>query len=144
MTYAFIIHLVTTFFMCGVCWFVQIVHYPLFKEIAETHFTKYIKENYRTAWIVGPIMLLELGSGLWFISEKFSVFFIINMVWLGIIWLSTFAIQMPLHRKLSKQYNHKNLRLLVRTNWIRTVFWSLRSALLIYYIINANFSSDIF
>jgi hypothetical protein len=42
---------------------------------------------------------------------------------------------MPLHRKLSKQYNQRNKRLLVQSNWIRTTFWSLRCGLLVYFII---------
>lgn len=136
MTSVFVLHLFTTTFMCGICWYVQIIHYPLFKEVAEVDFPKYAKKNLRTVWVVGPAMLLELTSGLWIIFELFNIFIVIEMIWLGIIWLSTFAIQMPLHRKLSKQYNQRHQRLLVQTNWIRTIFWSLRSGLLAYYMLN--------
>ena len=136
MTPVFVLHLFTTAFMCGICWYVQIVHYPLFKQIEEVDFPKYAKNNLRTAWVVGPAMLLELASGLWIVFEVFNILIVINMIWLGIIWLSTFAIQMPLHRKLAKQYNQRQQRLLVRTNWIRTIFWSLRCGLLAYYMLN--------
>jgi hypothetical protein len=114
---------------------VQIVHYPLFSEIAPQDFPNYEKKNFRTAWIVGPVMLIELASGLWLFKDAFNFYLLANIVWLGIIWMSTAAIQMPLHRKLAKQYNQRYKRLLVQTNWIRTIFWSLRCGILAYYII---------
>ena len=134
MTYVLAFHIFLSCFMCGICWFVQIVHYPLFKVIVPETLPKYIKDNFRTAWIVGPVMVLELGSGLFLLYESYNIFFLINALWLGIIWLSTAAIQMPLHKKLARDADQKYLRLLVNTNWIRTVFWSLRCGLLFYYI----------
>ncbi|MEX0288739.1 MAG: hypothetical protein AB3N14_06475 [Flavobacteriaceae bacterium] len=130
-----LIHLLFTAFMTGVCWFVQIVHYPLFRQIPPESFPNYEKKNFRTGWVVGPAMFLELGSGLWILYDTFHIVFLLNMVWLGIIWLSTALIQMPLHKKLSQGYNERYLRLLVSTNWIRTVFWTLRCMLLTYSIV---------
>lgn len=141
MSPVFVLHFSATLFMCGICWFVQIVHYPLFSEIAEEDFPKYERKNFRTAWVVGPAMFLELSSALWLLFLSHNYIFLINTIWLGFIWLSTAAVQMPLHRKLAKQYKQRNKHLLVQTNWIRTIFWSLRCGLLAYYIIKGQYVS---
>ena len=45
---------------------------------------------------------------------------------LGIIWLSTFALQAPAHRRLLAGFDEGVHRRLVRTNWIRTAGWLAR------------------
>ena len=50
------------------------------------------------------------------------------------IWLVTFFISVPQHNILSHGYNQIALDTLIRTNWIRTILWSLRLILLIPFI----------
>jgi hypothetical protein len=50
---------------------------------------------------------------------------------LGAIWLSTFALQVPRHGALCHGFDADVHRGLVRSNWLRTVAWSLRSALVL-------------
>jgi uncharacterized membrane protein len=126
--------------MTGVIWFVQIVHYPLFEKVGNHDFTKYEDEHKKlTTYIVAPFMLIELASSifLFFTVNPFRISFImINLALLVIIWLSTFFIQVPLHGKLSTGFNKVYHRYLVRTNWIRTICWTIRSlAVLIILII---------
>ena len=47
----------------------------------------------------------------------------------GAIWLSTFALQVPCHARLGRGFSLGAWRLLVRSNWVRTVLWSARLAL---------------
>lgn len=135
MNFIFLLHIFTTFFMCGLCWFVQIVHYPLFKAVPLEDFPAYQKKNYVTGFVTVPLMLLELISGLWILFTKFSDLFMINMVLLAIIWGSTFAFQVPIHLRLAKMPTQHLMIRLIRTNWIRTLSWTLRSGLLLYLLL---------
>jgi hypothetical protein len=47
----------------------------------------------------------------------------------AVIWISTFAVQVPLHRKLADGFDVHTHRVLVRSNWIRTVAWTMRAAI---------------
>jgi hypothetical protein len=54
------------------------------------------------------------------------------MAWVGgliviVIWASTGLIQVPLHDRLGRGFDADAHRLLVTTNWIRTVGWSVRA-----------------
>ena len=44
----------------------------------------------------------------------------------GSIWASTFFLQVPCHLRLSAGWDAATHRLLVQSNWIRTVLWSVR------------------
>lgn len=135
MNFIYFLHIFTTFFMCGLCWFVQIVHYPLFKGIAAADFPAYQKKNYATGLITVPVMTIELFSGIWFLYTDYSELFLINMILLILIWGSTFVFQVPTHLQLVKTPTHALMNKLIRTNWIRTISWSLRSILLGYLLL---------
>lgn len=139
----FNIHLVTTLMMAGIIWFVQIVHYPLFQEVGAGKFVVYENQHTtRTGWIIAPIMVLELVTGIAILWGKSAVVPDL-LVWGGIallvvLWGSTFLIQVPCHRVLSEQYDPLIIRRLISSNWIRTIGWSVRAVIVIqmapYYI----------
>lgn len=59
-----LLQVVTTLFMVGVIWFVQVVHYPLMAHVGRAEAVAYEKSHTRrTGWVVGPPMLIELGTG---------------------------------------------------------------------------------
>ena len=60
MAILFLIHAFLTWFMTGLCWFVQVVHYPLFRLIPEKERTTYSRKNYMTGAITIPVMSAEL------------------------------------------------------------------------------------
>jgi len=134
-------HVFTTFFMTGLCWFVQLVHYPLFKDIPLESFPSYQKKNYRTAIITVPIMIIEMISGLWIIYYFDSWFFITNIILFGLILLSTLIFQIPTHLSLKDNPNLKSFNFLIRSNWIRTILWTVRSGMLIYLLFNMWFGA---
>ena len=45
--------------------------------------------------------------------------------------MSTALVQVPLHDRLRAHYTDIAARRLVATNWIRTIAWSLRAALVV-------------
>ena len=136
-----VIHVMATASMGGVIWFVQIVHYPLFGFVGRGVFPEYEQRHVaRTGRVVGPLMLAEAGCAvaLAVLLEPGSlahVLSIVGLVVLVLIWLSTFTIQVPLHRRLEGGQDQAVIRQLVRTNWIRTVLWTLRSAASIWILL---------
>ncbi|MFM8763975.1 MAG: hypothetical protein ACKOEZ_03935 [Spartobacteria bacterium] len=126
------VHLLTTFAMAGLIWFVQIVHYPMMANFERENFAAHEKEHCdRTGWVVVPLMLGEIFTfALLLVEGLHSSAFLLSGLLLGVIWASTFFLQVPLHRTLLQGWNDKAHRQLVATNWIRTVAWSGRAVLL--------------
>ena len=129
-------HAAATFYLVGLVWFVQRVHYPLFAGVGPAGFAAYERAHTsRTTPVVAPPMLIEAKTGLLlllFPAPGLPPW----PLWLGLaliaaIWLSTFALQVPRHRDLERGFDAGAHRSLVGTNWIRTALWSLRGALVL-------------
>ena len=129
-----ITHIVTTIFMTGLCWFVQIVHYPLFKAIERQKFPAYERKNAITGFITVPIMMIEIITGLILLYEYQDSLYILNMILLVLIWLSTVVFQVPIHLKLMQEGSPELITKVINTNWIRTISWTARTLLLAYLI----------
>jgi len=132
---AFNVHLAFTWFMTGLIWFVQLVHYPLMSMAEREGFAAFAARHQRqTTWVVGPAMLIELATAIVLLLQPFEAsvrFWLwINLGLLALIWLSTAAIQMPCHFRLSAGFDALQHRRLVATNWLRTLLWSARAVLL--------------
>jgi hypothetical protein len=126
-------------FMTGLIWFVQVVHYPQFKFVGSDAFGVYHAGHTRlTTWVVGPPMLIEMASAVGLAvfggSVISPIISWIGLILLGIVWLSTASLQVPWHDVLSKGWNDRAVRLLCGTNWIRTIGWSVRAVLMTYAI----------
>ncbi len=133
----FLTHLTATLFMVGVIWFVQIVHYPLFDRVGPSVFTAYADAHSRlTTYVVGPPMLLELSTGVLLLLFR-PVNVPAAVLWVGlaliaVIWLSTAFLQVPRHEILGIDFDSIAHQGLVATNWIRTVAWTFRGALVLW------------
>lgn len=129
-----------TFMLTGLIWCVQSVYYALFSWVDKTKFCDFARQyQKRIAFIMGPLFVLECFFAILMLTVAragecriitFTLFALLLL-----IWLSTFCLQIPEHAALSKEFNHKNLRRLIATNWIRTVSWTLRSLLLLWLLI---------
>ena len=125
-------------FMTGLIWFVQLVHYPLMAQIGEQQWIDYERQHQRrTTWIVAPFMALEscsaAGALMWMSPEiPMAVHALLwtSAALLAGLWALTFFVQVPLHRKLETAFNVHTIERLVRTNWLRTAFWTARAGLL--------------
>ena len=123
--------------MTGLIWLVQLVHYPGFALVGESSFRDYEAFHVvRITYIVLPAMLLELLSGiaLFVFASDRNWLIIANLVLLGVIWLSTAFIQVPLHSQLEAGFSQTTIASLVKTNWIRTIAWTIRSGLLVFLV----------
>ena len=134
MTAVVLLHTAATLTMMGVIWFVQIVHYPLFASVPAHGFVAYeARHTQLTAWVVGPPMIIEGVTAVVLaaappddVSRALAVF---SLGLLGLITMSTVLLQVPLHGRLSQRWNPDDGARLVRTNWIRTIGWSVRGVL---------------
>ena len=134
-----LVNVVMTCFMTGLIWFVQIVHYPLFNRVAKSSFNDYHKMHVMfTGRVVIFPMLLELIAGFhllyYNLNTQFLFLSIINVGILIGIWMSTFCFQVPAHNRLAIQFSTKDYYFLLKTNWIRTILWTLKSILLLYLV----------
>lgn len=134
MTYrqAIIAHASVTFFMTGVVWFVQLVQLPLLSRVGREGFCAYHQTLARRAgWmLIGPVIaeLASAGALLWLAPPGPSWLALFGAVLLAVIWTSTLAIQLPLHRRLQAGFDEAVIRRLVLTSWVRTGAWTLRFA----------------
>jgi uncharacterized membrane protein len=134
-------HTFVTVFMTGLIWFVQIVHYPLLASVGCESYAGYQQQHeQRTGWLVAPVMLLELATGILLVfygpERDRSSWLIVNLALLAVIWLSTFFLQVPQHQRLEFGFHPAAHHFLLVSNWIRTVAWSARSLLLFYLLAN--------
>jgi len=135
-----ILNLVCTLLMTGVIWFVQIVHYPLFHMVGHEPFVRYEKSHQKlTSLVVVPLMLGEIVGAVLLIfvgPETVAGYWLwLNLALVVLIWIITFTVQVPLHRRLSKGYHRETADRLVKSNSIRTLLWTLKSGLIIYIFI---------
>lgn len=108
------LQIVSTLFLFGLIWFVQLLHYPLFSIVGDSP-TFYSEHQRRTSWIVLPIITLELGSAKTLFFLRQSITDQIGLVFIIGTWLSTILLQMPCHRSLSSGYSIDTIKRLVRT-----------------------------
>jgi hypothetical protein len=109
------------------------VHYPAFRDISAESFVEFEKMHTRNISIlVMPLMLLELLAVVVLLAydpQNLINIALFSMVLL--IWLSTFLLSVPCHRKLSKGKDLQIINRLVQTNWVRTVLWSIKGLVLL-------------
>ena len=133
---ALLVCLASTWFMTGLIWMVQIVHYPLFDRVSIETFREYHARHVR---LIGPIaasaMTAELGSSVILVitrPEGISISLaIVGLIFAVLTWLSTILVQVPLHNQLSRGINVAAHRTLVQSNWVRTAAWTLHALLLL-------------
>ncbi|MCZ6671357.1 MAG: hypothetical protein O7C75_00315 [Verrucomicrobia bacterium] len=133
------LHLYSTLFMTGVIWYVQVVHYPLLRFI-QSEDGKDFADLYKkkSGLIVVPFMLTELVTGILLIGStwmmQYGYYLWMNLILLLGIWVVTFTVHLPQHKALTNSFNSETIRPLVRSDWIRTLIWSIRSVLLVSFL----------
>jgi hypothetical protein len=127
-------NLVTTAFMVGLIWFVQIVHYPLMAGWPHDEFGAWeARHRERTGLVVVPAMLAEGAAAAWLVLRRPQgvpawLPWAACLLLLG-VWASTFLVQVPCHERLGQGWDEATHARLVATNWLRTLLWSLRLGL---------------
>lgn len=135
-----IINLISTWYMVGLIWLIQIVHYPLFELVGPENYQQY-QANHQ-AWItpiVGIPMLVELMTAFLLLTycpvtvKKWTVYAAFGL--LVLVWISTAFIQVPCHTKLSTGFDADVHAWLVNSNWVRTIGWTARGLLVSWMLV---------
>ena len=135
-TWTLLVQAASTLALTGLVWFVQVVHYPLYPSVGAASFPAYQKRHIRlTNLVAGPLMLVELAAAVGLVAAR-PASVSREQAWLGLglvilIWLSTASLQLPRHFILIRGFDAAVHRALVATNWIRTLGWTARSALVL-------------
>ena len=132
-----IANLISTWYMVGLIWMVQIVHYPLFAKVGPEQYVSYqLSHQSLTTWVVGPPMLIEIATAVWLVWNRpaavpdWLVYTALGL--LAVVWASTAFLQVPCHEKLASEFDSAIHSRLVVSNWIRTVGWSARGLLMMW------------
>ena len=136
MSATLILHIFSTFFLTGLIWVIQLIHYPAFRFVESSEFINFEKlHTHRISLVVIPLMFTELFSGIYLVfSKEAHLYLKYNFALVLLIWASTFFLSVPLHTKLSLGKNLDTINKLVTTNWPRTISWTLRSSIIIFLI----------
>ncbi len=137
MSPVFLLHLLATLAMLGAIWIVQVVHYPLFAGVGEAGWSAYeASHQSRITLVVGPLMVLELATAVWLAVDRPPVLpawsVLLGAALVGVIWVSTAFVQVPLHSALGGAFDADAHARLVATNWIRTAAWTARAGLVLW------------
>ncbi|MBT8467848.1 MAG: hypothetical protein HKN10_07360 [Myxococcales bacterium] len=134
-----LIQVAATWAMTGIIWFVQLVQYPSFAQVDAGSFAAFHAHHSKSiSIIVAPLMIAEAVSAVAFLWAPLRVQ-TPAQIWIGIgliafIWASTFLLQVPAHRRLDAGFDDGTWRMLVRSNWLRTIAWSARAGLVTYWL----------
>ena len=136
--YLALVQLVATWMLVGIIWFTQVIHYPLYRKIKEG-FVEYERAHLRRAAVlIGPLMLIEALSAIVLMGAAtegtLTKLAGANLILLILIWLSTFLFQVAQHQKLSVRFSNKILSLLIHSNWIRTILWTTKGIIMVYFV----------
>ena len=125
-----LLHTALTWSLVGLIWTVQVVQYPGFALVGEPQLGRFHRHHSsRISWVVGPLMLLELATGLallqWQPPGLATPFLALGLGLIGLNWASTALLAIPLHQRVAEG-DRGALRGLVVSNWVRTLAWTAR------------------
>jgi len=108
-------------------WMIQLRVYPSFLHYTTTNLIKWHRKyTPLIGYIVGPLMLLQLGISIYQISIEITYYNVISVLFISIIWALTFFKFVPIHNKISKGRISKSMLVsLVQKNWTRTILWTI-------------------
>jgi hypothetical protein len=126
-------HVAVTWILIGMIWYVQLVHYPLLAIAGRAGDPAAVRgQARRMRWVMGLPMLVELLAALalvnWPPAPAAQGLALVGLGLLLVIWTSTLALQRPDSARLAQEFDPAIHARLVRSNWLRTVLWSLRGA----------------
>lgn len=132
-----LVNLCATWFLVGLIWIIQAIHYPGFSLVGEANWNAYhLKHMTATTMLIGPSMFIEAlsAAALIFVAKAYPLR-ARWCVWIAAVlvlvnWVTTAAVAVPLHNKLGKAFDVEVIHQLVSINWIRTISWSIRGLLI--------------
>ncbi len=137
-----LLHAASTWFMVGLIWTIQLVHYPLFARVGDDEFPAYEAEHTRRmGWVLALPASVEVVTGgllVWARPDTVPLWLVIASGFLlFLIWLLTIAVQVPHHTALSARFDLERIGSLVASNWSRTLLWTVRGLAVAWMVVLA-------
>lgn len=134
----FTLHAAATWYMAGVIWLIQLVHYPMFGFLDRANFPRAHAFHSRAiSLIVMPVMLLELALSALIVWRRGPMNWpaTAGLALVLLIWVTTFFVMVPLHERLQADgFQPKVHAALCQWNWLRTLAWSARGLLVAFWL----------
>jgi hypothetical protein len=132
-----LLHSLATLLMAGMCLFIAVAHYPMFRLVPREAFGDYGRAHVsRASVLIGPLMLIELATCIWLVAVPPPLPAWASPWWpwanaaaLGAIWVITFASSAPIHAKLISTWSDTQHRTLLVGHAIRTAIWFVRGVI---------------
>ncbi len=136
MQFYILLNLCVSWALLSLIWVIQLNHYPSFYFIDPNAFEAFQKHHTQSiTYIVMPLMLAELALSVRLAFHMNNWIYYTALACVILIWAGTFFIQVPLHNKLMNGKDMEAIRQLVQGNWVRTVLWTIKTAILTYPLI---------
>jgi hypothetical protein len=122
-------HVVGVSFMCGLGWFVQVVHYPLFTFASGPRWTEFHAEHSRrTGWVVGVPWALQgfgaLALLVWRPADLGLGLVLLAAALAGITVAATILGALPAHARLAEGFDAAVHRRLLLGDRVRVAAWT--------------------
>lgn len=126
-----IVHAGATWFLVGLIWTIQLVHYPSFSSIDPEVYRDFQQRHmHRMGQLVGLPWLVEgitvLGVFLLAPDDRVRLLAAVGGVLEIVVIAVTVRSSIPAHNSLSQGFDELAHRRLLRTNWLRTGAWTAR------------------
>jgi hypothetical protein len=127
---AVVAHAVATWFLVGMIWTVQIVHYPLFAQVGREGFAGYAAaHSTRITAVIAVPWAVQGTTVAWLLLDPPVGLAPALLVAAGALALVpvvvTVLVSVAAHRVLGAGFDAAAHRRLVTTNWLRTGAWTL-------------------
>lgn len=127
-----VLQLVVTGYLVGLIWLIQLIHYPAFRHIESTSWGHFHQaHSAMLGLLAGGPMIVSLLVGLWL---SYTMGTARQHVALGcevVAWIVTFGLSVPEHARLAKGKDAMAISRLIRWNWLRTMAWTSKLAVLL-------------
>ena len=131
----FYIYLFCNIFMIGISLITQFVTYPSFQSINPEIFSNFHKiYAQKMLFIVGPIMTIEFLSVVVLLFINIDFHFMVQFIFVFLIWILTFFLIVPVHNELKKHYDKSLNNKLIKLNGYRTFLWFVKFIFLLIII----------
>lgn len=135
-----LLRLLSDFGLVVLIWTVQLIIYPGFRHYQEARLL-YWHPKYTglITIIVAPLMLAQLFVHSLQLFEYNNGYTLLSFILVLLTWILTFIQAVPLHKNLSEGIDTAvSVEKLIRTNWNRTIIWTVLFIWGLYDFINSN------
>ncbi|MCH9611657.1 MAG: hypothetical protein S4CHLAM102_01270 [Chlamydiia bacterium] len=137
-----LVHAFATWMMIGIVWFVQVVYYPLYKRLSVTFSDMEKRDLKNMGYLVAPIFFFEAISAVilvWIVqNDVYHILAGINLLLLVFVWIISWIIQFKHHKTQDLLFIHRMHHILLSSNWLRTLVWSIRGFVVLMMIAWVN------